>query len=203
MLDADDKDKVVRGIDYPVILNEGETFNYGHSLILFTSYRLMEIVFNAMSKNNYDYPLFIMGRGRIDALKDFKISGNGVLFASDAAGEGVDIVGDTLSNLIIVKLPFAVPDPISKYEQSVMGGLDTYLKDINTPNMLIKLKQYVGRLIRSEKDTGVVAILDSRVNSDGKYRHIVLESLFDAEVTSNITKVERFIMDKKDSTYFE
>lgn len=114
---------------------------YGHSLILFTSYRLMEIVFNTMSKNNYDYPLFIMGRGRIDALKDFKISGNGVLFASDAAGEGVDIVGDTLSNLIIVKLPFAVPDPISKYEQSIMGGLDTYLKDINTPNMLIKLKQ--------------------------------------------------------------
>ena len=176
---------------------------YGHSLVLFTSYRLMEIVFNNISKNSYDYPLFIMGRGRIDALKDFKISGNGVLFASDAAGEGVDIVGDTLSNLIIVKLPFAVPDPISKYEQSVMGGLDTYLKDINTPNMLIKLKQYVGRLIRSEKDTGVVAILDSRVNSDGKYRNIVLESLFDADVTNNITVVERFIMDKKDAAYFE
>lgn len=176
---------------------------YGHSLILFTSYRLMEFVFNALSKNNYDYPLFIMGRGRIDALKDFKISGNGVLFASDAAGEGVDIVGDTLSNLIIVKLPFAVPDPISKYEQSVMGGLDTYLKDINTPNMLIKLKQYVGRLIRSEKDTGVVAILDSRVNSAGKYRNVVLEALFDAEVTNNITNVERFIMEKKKRDYFE
>lgn len=176
---------------------------YGHSLILFTSYRLMEFVFNTMSKNTYDYPLFIMGRGRIDALKDFRISGNGVLFASDAAGEGVDIVGDTLSNLIIVKLPFAVPDPISKYEQSVMGGLDTYLKDINTPNMLIKLKQYVGRLIRSEKDTGVVSILDSRVNSAGKYRNVVLEALFDAEVTNNITNVERFIMDKKKRDYFE
>lgn len=176
---------------------------YGHSLILFTSYRLMEIVFNAMSKNNYDYPLFIMGRGRIDALKDFRISGNGVLFASDVAGEGVDIAGDTLSNLIIVKLPFAVPDPISKYEQSVMGGLDTYLKDINTPNMLIKLKQYVGRLIRSEMDTGIVSILDSRVNSAGKYRNVVLEALFDAEVTNNITNVERFIMDKKKRDYFE
>ena len=176
---------------------------YGHSLILFTSYRLMEIVFNAISKNNYDYPLFIMGRSQIDALKDFRISGNGVLFASDVAGEGVDIVGDTLSNLIIVKLPFAVPDPISKYEQSVMGGLDTYLKDINTPNMLIKLKQYVGRLIRSEKDTGVVAILDSRVNSAGKYRNVVLEALFDAEVTNNITNVERFIMEKKKRDYFE
>ena len=176
---------------------------YGHSLVLFTSYRLMEIVFNNISKNKYDYPFFIMGRGRIDALCDFKISGNGVLFASDAAGEGVDIVGDTLSNLIIVKLPFAVPDPISKYEQSIMGGLDNYLKNINTPNMIIKLKQYVGRLIRSEYDTGVVAILDSRVNSVGKYRNIVLESLFDAEVTNNITSVERFIMEKKEQAYFE
>ena len=69
--------------------------------------------------------------------------------------------------------------------------------------MLIKLKQYVGRLIRSEKDTGIVAILDSRVNSEGKYRNVVLESLFDADVTNNITEVERFIMDKKDKTYFE
>ncbi len=176
---------------------------YGHSLVLFTSYRLMEIVFNNISKNKYDYPFFIMGRGRVDALCDFKISGNGVLFASDAAGEGVDIVGDTLSNLIVVKLPFAVPDPLSKYEQSIMGGLDNYLKNINTPNMIIKLKQYVGRLIRSEYDTGVVAILDSRVNSTGKYRNIVLESLFDAEVTNNITSVERFIMEKKKPDYFE
>ena len=65
------------------------------------------------------------------------------------------------------------------------------------------LKQYVGRLIRSEYDTGVVAILDSRVNSTGKYRNIVLESLFDAEVTNNITSVERFIMEKKKPDYFE
>ena len=69
--------------------------------------------------------------------------------------------------------------------------------------VLICKKQYVGRLIRSEKDTGIVAILDSRVNSDGKYRNVVLESLFDADVTNNITEVERFIMDKKDKTYFE
>lgn len=175
---------------------------YGHSLVLFTSYRLMEIVFNNINQNHYEYPLFIMGRGRIDALKDFKISGNGVLFASDSAGEGVDIVGDTLSNLIVVKLPFAVPDPISQYEQSVVGGLHEYLKTINTPNMIIKLKQYVGRLIRSESDTGVVAILDSRTSSRGKYRDVVLESLFDAEVTNNISDVERFIFDKKDNEYY-
>lgn len=174
----------------------------GHSLILFTSYILMEVVFNEVCKNSFEYPLFIMGKGRIDVLKAFKISGNGVLFASDAAGEGVDIVGDTLSNLIIVKLPFAVPDPISDYEQSVMGGLNVYLNKINTPNMIIKLKQYAGRLIRSEGDTGVVAILDSRVNSEGKYRKVVLDSLFNAPVTNKITDVEQFIIDKKDDAYF-
>lgn len=81
---------------------------YGHALVLFTSYRLMELVFNSISGNDYGYPLFIMGRGRIDALHEFKLSGNGVLFASDTAGEGIDIAGDTLSNLIIVKLPFDI-----------------------------------------------------------------------------------------------
>ena len=176
---------------------------FGHSLVLFTSYRLMELVFNNIGDNDYGFPLFIMGRGRIDALRDFKMSGNGVLFASDSAGEGVDIVGDTLSNLIVVKLPFSVPDPISKYEQSVLGGLDNYLKTINTPNMIIKLKQYAGRLIRSENDTGVVSILDSRVSTKGKYRSIVLDSLFDADITNNIRDVERFIMDKKGIDYFE
>ncbi len=176
---------------------------HGHSLLLFTSYRLMELVFCAMNKKEYDYPLFIMKKGGIDTLKEFRASGNGVLFASDMAGEGVDIVGDTLSNLIIVKLPFAVPDAISKYEQSVVGGLEPYLREINTPNMIIKLKQYAGRLIRSESDTGVIAILDSRVTAKGKYRNIVLESLFDAEVTSHISDVERFMLDKKDAVYFE
>lgn len=176
---------------------------YGHALVLFTSYRMMELVFNAIPKDSYGYPFFIMGRGRIDALKEFKISGNGVLFASDIAGEGVDIAGDTLSNLIIVKLPFAAPDPISEYEQAALGGLDAYLQKINTPNMLIKLKQYAGRLIRSEQDTGIIAILDSRANSKGKYRETILESLFDTYVTSNITDVERFIMEKKDKSYFE
>ena len=176
---------------------------HGHALVLFTSYWLMDKVFSEVCQNDYDYPLFVMGRGRIDAISDFKISGNGVLFASDTAGEGIDIAGDTLSNLIIVKLPFGVPDPISEYEQSVLGGLKEYLNKINTPNMIIKLKQYAGRLIRSEIDTGIVAIMDSRVNKRGKYRDIVLKSLFDMTVTNNILDVERFINLKKDMAYFE
>lgn len=144
-----------------------------------------------------------MEKGRLDILSDYKKSRNGVLFASDSCGEGIDIAGDTLSNLIIVKLPFSVPDPIAEYEQSIMGGLDVYLTNINTPNMLIKLKQYAGRLIRTETDTGVLCILDSRVNNTGKYRNIVLNSLFSTTVSNDIDVVKQFLHKKKDASYFE
>lgn len=126
-----------------------------------------------------------------------------MLFASDSCGEGIDIVGDVLSTLIIVKLPFAVPDPISEYEQTLYGSLQEYLDNVNTPNMLIKLKQYAGRLIRSESDTGVIAILDSRVNKHGKYRNAVLDVLFDTTVTNNIQDVWNFIVNRKSEEYFE
>jgi len=121
----------------------------------------MERVYNAISSSVFPFPLFIMGKGRLDALSEYKLSRNGVLFASDSCGEGIDIAGDTLSNLIIVKLPFAAPDPINEYEQSIMGGLDTYLANINTPNMIIKLKQYAGRLTRTETDTGLRRLLET------------------------------------------
>lgn len=112
-------------------------------------------------------------------------------------------MGDVLSTLIIVKLPFAVPDPISEYEQTLYGSLQEYLDNVNTPNMLIKLKQYAGRLIRSESDTGVIAILDSRVNKHGKYRNAVLDVLFDTTVTNNIQDVWNFIVNRKSEEYFE
>ena len=175
----------------------------GHTLILFTSYSLMERVYNAVRLNVYEYPLFIMGKGRLDAISEFRISGNGVLFASDSCGEGIDIVGDVLSTLIIVKLPFAVPDPISEYEQTLYSSLREYLDNVNTPNMLIKLKQYAGRLIRSESDTGAIVILDSRVNRHGKYRSAVLEALFDTTVTNSIQDVWNFIVNRKNEEYFE
>lgn len=188
------------------VVKEVETLiklSCGHTLILFTSYWLMERVYNAVRLKVYEYPLFIMGKGRLDAISEYKASGNGVLFASDSCGEGIDIVGDVLSTLIIVKLPFAVPDPISEYEQTLYGSLREYLDSVNTPNMLIKLKQYAGRLIRSESDTGVMVILDSRVNRRGKYRSAVLEALFDTTVTNNIHDVWNFIVNRKSEEYFE
>jgi ATP-dependent DNA helicase DinG len=116
--------------------------------------------------------------------------------------EGIDIPGDALSMLIIVKLPFAVPDPIGEYEQTLYRDMVEYKNRVIVPEMLIKLKQGFGRLIRSETDTGVVAILDSRVSNRGAYRERVLNALPDCPVTSDASDVIVFIDDKKSADYF-
>jgi ATP-dependent DNA helicase DinG len=126
-----------------------------------------------------------------------------VLFAAGALWEGIDIPGDALSMLIIVKLPFQVPDPIGEYEQTLYRDLNEYKNAVVVPEMLIKLKQGFGRLIRTEEDTGVVAILDSRVNQYGAYRGCVLDALPDCYVTADINEVEGFYRVMKKPEYFE
>jgi ATP-dependent DNA helicase DinG len=175
---------------------------HGHTLILFTSYWLMERVYYSVQQDHLPFPLFIMGRGRLDAIETFRKSGNGVLFASDSAGEGIDLAGDILSNLIVVKLPFPVPDPVTDYERSLYTNMDDYLAEVITPNMLIKLRQWFGRGIRTETDTAVFSILDSRAGLRGKYRHDILSALPPMPLTDRINDVERFILEKKDRDYF-
>lgn len=177
---------------------------HGHSLILFTSYWMMERVYGmtreGMAKN---HPVFLLGKGRADILADFKNSGHGVLFASDAAGEGVDLPGDILSSLIVVKLPFAVPDPIAEHEKAGYPSLHAYQEAVTLPSMLIKLKQYTGRAIRTEGDTAVISILDSRVGRGGRYRAAVLSALFETTVTSQVENVIAFLREKKETGYYE
>lgn len=177
---------------------------HGHTLILCTSYWVMERL-HGMLRNEIAqrFPVFIMGRGRVDTIARFKASTNGVLFASDAAGEGVDLAGDILSSLIIVRLPFPVTDPITEHEKLAYDNLKSYLQAVTVPSMLIKLKQYVGRAIRVETDTAVISILDSRVARGGKYRRAVLNALFATTVTDKITDVRAFIHRKKIAAYFE
>ena len=98
----------------------------------------MERVFYGLKEKLSDYPLFLMGRGRLDVISSFRRSGNGVLFASDSAGEGIDLAGDILSSLIVVKLPFPVPDPDMEYQRNLYEDFDLYRRDI-IPEMLIKL----------------------------------------------------------------
>ena len=175
---------------------------HGHTLILFTSYWLMERVYYGLKDRLTAYPLFLMGRGRLDVLRSFRRSGNGVLFASDSAGEGIDLAGDILSCLIIVKLPFPVPDPVMEYQRTLYEDFDSYRRDIIIPEMLIKLRQWVGRGIRREEDTAVFSILDNRASLRGRYRAEILNTLPSMPVTDRLADVADFIMRKKADSYF-
>jgi|GEM_PF-85739 len=176
---------------------------HGHTAVLFTSYDAMGRVFAELSKRKLPFPLLKLERSTSNAIEQFKSSGNGVLFASGALWEGIDIPGDALSMLIIVRLPFAVPDPISEYEQTLYASMQEYKRCVIVPEMLIKLKQGFGRLIRTEKDSGAVAILDCRVNKSGLYRNCVLNALPDCRVTDSISDVKHFITSKKAPDYFK
>ena len=176
--------------------------SHGHAAVLFTSYNTMGQVHAILKNRNLPFPLFRLERGGTLAIERFKKSGNGILLASGSLWEGIDIPGDTLSMLIIVKLPFAVPDPIGDYERELCGDMETYKLRAIIPDMLVKLKQGCGRLVRKEGDTGVVAILDSRVNLRGSYRSRVLSALPYCKVTSLISDVKKFFKLKKGQRYF-
>jgi ATP-dependent DNA helicase DinG len=147
--------------------------------------------------------MFKLERSTSNAIEKFKASGNGVLFASGALWEGIDIPGDSLSMLIIVKLPFQVPDPISEYEKSQYADFREYRDDVLIPEMLVKLKQGFGRLVRTETDTGVVALLDCRANLNGAYHSSVINALPDCCVTSDINDIAPFLKAVKSAEYWD
>lgn len=175
----------------------------GHALVLFTSYKPLRMMYQYVREQTVDIPLFVMNRGKSDVLDKFKQSGNGVLFATGSMWEGVNIPGDILSHLIIVKLPFPVPDPVTEYERAMYTNMNDYLEKVLVPNMLIKLRQGVGRLIRGERDTGVISILDTRAGRNGKYHHAVVGALPECQMASGTKDIRRFLIDKKDDTFFE
>ncbi len=174
----------------------------GHAAVLFTSYNAMGQVFAMLKEQNLPYPMFQMGRRDTAALEKFRTSGNGILFASGSFWEGIDIPGDALSLLVIVKLPFAAPDPISDYEQTLYSDMDAYKARVLVPEMLIKFKQGFGRLIRTETDTGVCAILDSRAREGGAYHSRALDALPDSPSTSDAGDIRRFLTKRKPFAYF-
>ena len=141
----------------------------GNAFILFTSYKLMNSVYGKISPvlEENGFSLYIQGKNipRSKLLSMFRKDNNGVLFGTDSFWTGVDVPGDSLSNVIVTRIPFAVPShPLieSRLEQIEKIGGNPFL-EYSVPEAILKLRQGVGRLIRSTSDKGFVVILDNRI----------------------------------------
>lgn len=168
----------------------------GKTLVLFTSKSDMNYVYENIDVASFDFPIYIQKEsGGVKELKEsFKKDISSCLFATGSFYEGIDIKGESLSQVIIAKLPFPIVDPVIDYKASQYT--DGFLK-IYLPEMITKLKQGTGRAIRSEKDTAVISILDPRIHDYNiKYDNIIFDSLPYNNVTDNIEEVEKFINNK-------
>ena len=174
---------------------------HGHALVLFTSYRQMRNVYDALG-GRLMFPVFQAGRGQNRSIQQFRQSGNGVLFAAGSCWEGIDFPGDMVSLLIIAKLPFPIPDPVSDYERQQYPNLRDYINAEIIPEMQKKLRQGFGRAIRTEQDSCVVAILDERAGIGGKYHDAALAALPSCPTTEKIEDVQQFIREQKRPDYF-
>ena len=113
---------------------------HGHALVLFTAYRQMAEV-RALTDGQWQYPTYQAWRNGGKIIQKFKQSGNGVLFAAGSCWEGIDFPGDMVSLLIIAKLPFPIPDPVSNYERRQYPNLRDYINAEIIPEMQKKLRQ--------------------------------------------------------------
>jgi ATP-dependent DNA helicase DinG len=105
--------------------------------------------------------------------------------------------------VIIVRLPFPIRTALLEDKKEKYPHLEMFLDDYCVPNMLIKLRQGGGRLIRTETDTGVLSILDARASSRGRYRQSVLEAFKKYPLVNSIEEVEKHMKRVKDKSYFE
>ena len=169
----------------------------GRAFVLFTSYTNLHDV-HRLIEHTTPFPLLVQGTApRSVLLRDFRATPNAVLLATSSFWQGVDVTGDSLSCVIIDKLPFAPPgDPITAARiESIakLGGnpFDEY----QVPLAILALLQGLGRLIRHRQDRGVLSILDPRILTKG-YGRRFLASLPPTPIVRTIGQVEQFLARK-------
>lgn len=159
----------------------------GKAFVLFTSWAMLRKTAAGLGHwfQTKGIKLLLQDKGssRIRLLSEFKEDRDSVLFGTDSFWQGVDVPGQALSNVILTRLPFSVPDePLfeAKCERIKESGGDPF-RDLQLPEAILKFRQGVGRLIRSREDRGQVAILDGRVLSR-RYGKSFLEILPDCPI---------------------
>ena len=166
----------------------------GKTFVLFTSYDLLNKVFNLLDPKLRDYPLYKQGDLSPSRMLEKFRQEPSVIFGTNSFWQGVDIPGDALSSVVITKLPFDVPsDPLveARVEDLKKRRINPF-RHFQIPRAIIQLRQGFGRLIRTAHDRGVVSILDSRIVRRG-YGEQFIASLPPCRRTGELAEVQDFL----------
>ena len=169
----------------------------GRAFLLFSSKRMLDAVYNIFldSLPTYlDFRLLRQGEmNRIELVREFRESESAILFGLKSFWEGVDIAGESLSLVVIDKMPFDPPeDPVHEARVARMkANKENWFGNYVLPQAVLRLKQGLGRLLRTHEDRGVMAILDTRLHTKS-YGNLVINALPPACRTENLKKIEHF-----------